>query len=138
MPDNETTSLHLVQETASVSAENVVTGRVRVSTNTDVREEVVRATLKGEVVDIVRVPVDRPVETMPTVRTEGDLTIVPVVEEVLFVEKRLVLKEEIHIRRRLTRDVVDVPVRLRRQRAVVERVAADNEASDDSNPTHEE
>jgi stress response protein YsnF len=138
MPDNETASLQLVQETASVSAESVVTGRVRVSTETDVREEVARATLEGEVVDVVRVPVDRPVETMPAVRTEGDLTIVPVVEEVLFVEKRLVLKEEIHIRRRLTREVVEMPVKLRRQRAVVERLAVDNEASDDSKPTHEE
>jgi stress response protein YsnF len=138
MPDNETTALHLVQETASVSAESVVTGRVRVSTETDVREEIARATLEGEVVDVVRVPVDRPIEAMPTVRTEGDLIIVPVVEEVLFVEKRLVLKEEIHIRRRRTQDVVDLPVKLRRQRAVVERLAVDRKASDDSNPTHEE
>jgi stress response protein YsnF len=138
MPDNETASLQLVQESASISAESVVTGRVRVSTETDVREEIARATLEGELVDVVRVPVDRPVETMPAVRTEGDLTIVPVVEEVLFVEKRLVLKEEIHIRRRLTREVVEMPVKLRRQRAVVERQAADKDASDDSNPTHEE
>jgi stress response protein YsnF len=138
MPDNETASLQLVQESASISAESVVTGRVRVSTETDVREEIARATLEGELVDVVRVPVDRPVETMPAVRTEGDLTIVPVVEEVLFVEKRLVLKEEIHIRRRLTREVVEMPVKLRRQRAVVERLAVDNEASDDSKPTHEE
>jgi stress response protein YsnF len=114
MPDNETASLQLVQESASISAESVVTGRVRVSTETDVREEIARATLEGELVDVVRVPVDRPVETMPAVRTEGDLTIVPVVEEVLFVEKRLVLKEEIHIRRRLTREVVEMPVKLRR------------------------
>jgi stress response protein YsnF len=138
MPDNETASLQLVQETASISAESVVTGRVRVSTETDIREEIARATLEGELVDVVRVPVDRPVETMPAVRTEGDLTIVPVVEEVLFVEKRLVLKEEIHIRRRLTREVVEMPVKLRQQRAVVERLAVDNEASDDSKPTHEE
>ena len=138
MPDNETASLQLVQETASISAESVVTGRVRVSTETDVREEIARATLEGELVDVVRVPVDRPVETMPAIRTEGDVTIVPVVEEVLFVEKRLVLKEEIHIRRRLTREVVEMPVKLRRQRAVVERLAADSDASDDSKPTHEE
>ena len=138
MPDNDTPALQLVQETASISAESVVTGRVRVSTETDVREEIASATLEGELVDVVRVPVDRPVETVPPILTEGDLTIVPVVEEVLFVEKRLVLKEEIHIRRRLTREVVEMPVKLRRQRAVVERQAADSDASNDSNPTHEE
>jgi stress response protein YsnF len=43
----------------------------------------------------------RIVETAPEIRTEGDVTILPVVEEVLVVEKRLVLKEELHIRRRV-------------------------------------
>jgi stress response protein YsnF len=136
MPDKDTPSLQPVQEIASVSADTVVTGRVRVSTETDIREEIARATLEGE--DIVRVLVDRHVETMPAVRTDGDVSIVPVVEEVLFVEQRLVLKEEIHIRRRLTREVLEMPVKLRRQRAIVERLAADSDASDDSNPTHEE
>jgi stress response protein YsnF len=55
------------------------------------------------------------------VRTEGETTIIPVVEEVLVVEKRLVLKEEIHIRRLISKDDVEVPVTVRRQRAVVER-----------------
>ena len=66
-------------------------------------------------------PVGCIVETAPDVRTEGDLTIVPVVEEVLVVEKRLVLKEELHIRRTSQTEVVEVPVTLRKQRAVVER-----------------
>jgi stress response protein YsnF len=43
----------------------------------------------------------RMVETAPEIRTESDVTILPVVEEVLVVEKRLVLKEELHIRRRV-------------------------------------
>jgi hypothetical protein len=37
----------------------------------------------------------RMVETAPEIRTEGDVTILPVVE------KRLILKEELHIRRRV-------------------------------------
>jgi hypothetical protein len=54
------------------------------------------------------------------------VTIVPVLEEVLFVEKRLVLKEELHIRRQATTETVEVPVTLRKQRAIVERVAGEN------------
>ncbi len=64
-------------------------------------------------------------------RQEGDLLIVPVVEEVLVVEKRLVLKEELHIRRRVETESVEVPVELRRQRAEVERVPADESATPD-------
>jgi stress response protein YsnF len=48
-----------------------------------------------------RAAMGRMVETAPEIRTESDVTILPVVEEVLVVEKRLVLKEELHIRRRV-------------------------------------
>ena len=51
--------------------------------------------------------------------------IVPVLEEVLVVQKQLVLKEELHIRRRVETEAVEVPVSLRKQRAIVERVAPD-------------
>lgn len=74
---------------------------------------------------VTRVPVDRIVEIAPEIRTEGDLTIVSVLEEVLVVEKRLVLKEELHIRRRAATETAEVPVTLRKQRAVVERIDPD-------------
>ena len=64
-------------------------------------------------------------ESAPQIRTEGDVTIVPVLEEVLVVEKRLVLKEELHIRRRIITETVEVPVTLHKQRAIVERVDPD-------------
>lgn len=57
----------------------------------------------------------------PQVRIEGDVTIVPVMEEVLVIEKRLMLVEEIHIRRVATREDVSIPVELRKQRATIER-----------------
>jgi stress response protein YsnF len=50
---------------------------------------------------------------------------VPVLEEVLVVTKQLVLKEELHIRRRVDTEVVEVPISLRKQRAIVEREAPD-------------
>jgi uncharacterized protein (TIGR02271 family) len=125
--------LRLVEETASVTTEEVVTGRVRVRTETEMREEVARATLQGEEIEVTRVPIDRPVAAVPEIRTEGDLTIVPVVEEVLFVEKRLVLKEEVHVRRRRTRETIDLPVELRRQRAVIERAQVDDGDTANSN-----
>jgi stress response protein YsnF len=55
------------------------------------------------------------------------VTVIPVIEEVLIVEKRLVLKEELHVRRQQTTENVEVPVTVRRQRAVVERVTPDGE-----------
>ena len=57
--------------------------------------------------------------------TPAKLMIVPVLEEVVVVQKQLVLKEELHIRRRAETETVEVPVSLRKQRVIVERVARD-------------
>ena len=121
----------LVEETATVGKRQVVTGHVRVQTVTDTVEELARTDVQRETVEVTRVPIDRMVETAPEIRTEGDVTILPVVEEVLVVEKRLVLKEELHIRRRVETETVEVPVTLRKQRAVVEREAPENPDPDE-------
>jgi stress response protein YsnF len=44
-----------------------------------------------------------PVDVAPAVREEDGVLIVPIVEEQLVIETRLVLKEEIRITRRLSR-----------------------------------
>jgi stress response protein YsnF len=111
----------VVEESAIIGKRQVVTGRVRVRTVTDTFEELAHATVQREDVEVTHVPIDKVVETAPDIRTEGDVTIVPVLEEVLVVEKRLVLKEELHIRRRVETEAIEVPVTLRKQRAVVER-----------------
>ncbi|WP_343057051.1 DUF2382 domain-containing protein [Chthonobacter rhizosphaerae] len=113
------------EETARVETQEVLTGRVVVETSVDVVDEPVRATLDGDVVDVVRVPRDEVVTVLPEIRVDGDVTIIPVVEEVLVVEKRLVLKEELHVRRRTETRTVEVPVRLRRQTATIRREDAD-------------
>jgi stress response protein YsnF len=51
--------------------------------------------------------------------------IVPVLEEILVVRRQLVLKEELHIQRRVETEAVQVPVTLRKQRAIVEREVPD-------------
>jgi uncharacterized protein (TIGR02271 family) len=120
----------LAEEIATIAKRQVVTGRVRVQTLTDTAEELAKATLKSDTVEVTRVPVDKVVETAPEIRTEGNVTIVPVLEEVLVVEKRLVLKEELHIRRRATTETAEVPVTLRKQRVVVERIDPDKATGD--------
>jgi stress response protein YsnF len=111
----------VVEESAIIGKRQVVAGHVRVRTVTDTVEELAHASVQREDIEVTRVPIDKVVETAPEIRTEGDVTIVPVLEEVLVVEKRLVLKEELHIRRRVETEAIEVPVTLRKQRAVVER-----------------
>ena len=111
----------LVEEQVHVDKREVETGRVRVRTVTDERLARVRDELVHGRVEVDRVPLDVPVDQIPDVRTEGDTIIVPVVEEVLVVEKRLILKEEVRIRRLADVEPIDQEVTLRSQHAVVER-----------------
>lgn len=124
----------IAEETLQIGIHERVAGRVRVRTTTDIVEELARADLRSETVDVTRVPIDRPVDVPPQVRTEGDVVIVPVVEEVLVVEKRLVLREELHIRRSTTVEQLEVPVELRRQRATIERLPGDDVPTDPDTP----
>lgn len=124
MHDNEPAAvIPLVEERISANKRLVETGRVRVRTVVDKREVVVREELIRGSVDVVRVPVDRQVEAVPAVREEGGTIVVPVVEERIVVEKRLILVEEVHIRRSSAVEAVEQPVTLRSQRPVVERAA---------------
>lgn len=123
--------LPLAQEAARVEKRKVLKGRVRVHSATETFEEFAEAELASDETDVTRVPIGRVVTETPKVRVEGEVTIVPVLEEVLVVEKQLVLKEEIHIRRERSSETVRIPVALRRQRAVVEREATENEEYDD-------
>jgi stress response protein YsnF len=118
---------HEPQRTVPVVAEEIVvqkrprTTAVRVHTTTRERDETVEEVLTREAVEVERVVVDRFVDGPEVVRTEGDVTIVPLHEEVLVVEKRLVVREEVHIRTRAEPREVREHVRLRSQEAEVER-----------------
>ena len=81
----------------------------------------------GSSVEVTRVPVNREVSEAPPIRMEGDITVVPVVEERLVIEKRLFLVEELHLTRTATTEQVEVPTTLRRMRAVVERETPDQQ-----------
>jgi uncharacterized protein (TIGR02271 family) len=127
-PDPNTT-IELAEEILSVSKGRVETGRVRVRIRTESEEVQARASLFEHDVDIERVPIGRDVTEIPAIRQEGDVTIYPVLEEVLVVEKRLVLAEEVHVRRVARQTEVSQPVTLRRQRAHIERIAGESEDS---------
>ena len=133
----ESVILPLIKETARIDKRAVETGRVRVSTRTETVDQILRETLRSDHVGVTRVPINRTLaegETPPAVREEDGVTIIPIFEEILVVEKRLVLKEEVHVRRTTAAEDVEVPVTLRKQHAVVERVDPEGHASEQINP----
>lgn len=120
--------LPLVTETLRVDKRVVETGRVRVRTVVDVADNWVRETLARDDVEITRVPIDREVAVAPADRVEGDTTIISIVEEVLVVERKLMLREEVHMRRVHATTPVEHVVAVRTMRAVIERDAPERGA----------
>jgi len=121
-----------MEEELRVDKRDVVTGKIQVRTIVESFDKIARATLEGEQIEVTRVPIGEEMQMVPEQRTEGDVLIIPVVEEMLVVEKRLVLKEELHIRRLRTREDVEVPVTLRKQRAVVEHTRGDTHPTEEA------
>lgn len=111
----------LIGEQISIARRVVESARISVNTITRTREEVVDETLMFEHIEIETFPIGRQIQAVPPTRQEGDTTIVSVVEEIVVVERRLVLKEEIHLRRvRSSRRHLETIV-LREQDAIVTR-----------------
>jgi stress response protein YsnF len=100
-----------------------ITGRVRISKAVHEREEVVDEPLLRRTVHVEHVPINRVVEGDIQVRYDGDTMIIPVLEEVLVAEKRLMLKEELHITQH--QDEIRQPQRivLRSEDITVERIS---------------
>ena len=123
-------TLPLFAEELTVAKENRETGRVRISTHTHEREALIDEDLARERVEIETIPIGRRINTVPAVRQEADTTIIPVVEERLVVERQVVLKEEIRVRRVRTTERHQEKVALRYQEAVITRYRPDAKTHD--------
>jgi uncharacterized protein (TIGR02271 family) len=112
--------LPVVAEEAQIE-KRVLTNVVRVTKQVNEREEVIDEPLLHEEVNIERVPVNKVVESPSAVRYEGETMVVPVYEEVLVVEKRLMLKEELRITKVQNTQSHIESVKLREEEIIVER-----------------
>ena len=117
--------LKLLAEELAIERRQVETGRVRVNVVTREHQELVDIPLAREQVVVERVPIDKRIDAVPAIREEGDTIIVPVVEEILIVERCLMLKEELHVKRVHTTEQHRESVTLRRQEVVVTRTPKD-------------
>ena len=122
------TVLPLLAEEVAVTKRVVETGRVQVARVTHEREELIDELLSRETAEVERVRIGQPVDTMPAVREEGDTIVIPIVEEVLVVERRLFLKEEVRVRRVRSTERHQESVTLRHHEAVVTRIPVETPA----------
>lgn len=115
----------IYQERACVSKRRVVTSRVKVSRVTHQSERLLTETLARQQVKIDRIPIGKLIDAVPKIREEGDAIIIPIVEEIPVVEHRLVLTEEVWVRRVRSKENHRERVTLRCQKAVITRDPAE-------------
>ena len=127
IPENsqqEGLRIPVIEEQLAVGTRVVETGRgVRIHKTVSEQPVTIDERLARDEVEVRHVPVDRIValEEAPATRYEGETLVVPVLEEVLVVERRLRIKEELHITRVRHEEHYRDTVSLKAERIVVER-----------------
>lgn len=123
----------VIEERAIVTREVIEKGRLQLTKRVSEKEEQIQVLLQQEEIDVERVPVNQYVADdvpLPTTRQEGNITIIPVLREV--VVTRVLVVEEI----RLTKHIVEAPethrVQLRQEEVqIVHRPAGPESAAGD-------
>jgi uncharacterized protein (TIGR02271 family) len=117
------TTLPVLEEVATISKQTVPTGHVRLEKTVDIHTQTISEPLRREEAVVERVTVGTVVDPVspPQVRIENGVTIVPVLEEILFIEKRLILKEELHIRHSVSEVVETHDIPLKKEQVIVNR-----------------
>lgn len=123
--DESTRVIPVIEEQLTAERQRVRTGSVRVQKHVEHRTKRVQSTVLHDGVEVKRVAVNRVVTEAPKIRHENGIIIVPVLEEQVVMTRRLVLKEEIHVVRKRTKERVSQDVSLGRERAVIERLDAE-------------
>lgn len=120
----EEMTIPVLREEVIIQTRQVQSGGVRVHKLVNERTETVEQPTMRDQVEVERVAIGRVVDAqaMPHARQEGDTLIIPILEEMLVVEKRIVLKEEVRITKRRTEEVEQVQVVLREEEVQIEQI----------------
>jgi uncharacterized protein (TIGR02271 family) len=120
--------LPVIEEVVHLDKRVIETGKVTIAKKTVEHDETVNMLFRYDDVQVERVEVNRYLsadEEAPEMRQEGDTTVVPVLKEVVVVEKRLLLVEELRITRRQVERPFQTTVTLRKEEVTVTRSEPD-------------
>ncbi len=115
-------TIPVIEEEIVVGKEYVDTGKVKISKKISEHQQTIDIPLMQERVSVERVAINKFVDTPPEIRHEGDLMIIPVLEEQIVVQKRLVLVEELHVTKQLVETHHSEEVTTRKEDVNIERI----------------
>lgn len=101
LDNNDQIVVPVIEEELLVTKQQIERSVVRVTTKVNSREEVVEEPLLHEWVSVERVPVNQFIEgDLPNVREEDGVMVIPIIEEVLVIQKKILLREEVRLIKR--------------------------------------
>lgn len=112
----------VISEELHADAVPVVTGGVRVTKRVHTRDEVLEQELRKSHAEVKRVKTNRVVDGPQPVQRVGNTLVIPVVSEVLRIEKQWVVIEEIHITQTEESEIVQHTVPVSHEEAEIERL----------------
>lgn len=111
----------VIAEQLHVDAVPVLKGGVRVIKKTVGEEQLIEQELRRDHVEVKRVAVNRIVDGPQDVIRSGNTTIIPIVQEIVRVERQWVVTEEIHLVRTEKVDLYQERIVINHEEATVER-----------------
>ena len=122
LPGLQKIVIPVIQEQLLVGKKMVETGKVYISKKVYEEEFIQNEPVTSEEVIVERKEINQYIDVAPpAVRQEGDVTIISVIKEVLVVEKRLMLVEELHVTKHKRTDSAVIKEMLRREEINVTR-----------------
>jgi uncharacterized protein (TIGR02271 family) len=110
----------VIEERLRATKRQVDLGELRIHKYIEELEEVIRQPVTRDDLVVERVPINRQLDAPVESRTEGDWLVIPIMEEVLVVQKRLMLAEEVRIRKRQISEEQEIRETVRRERVELE------------------
>ena len=115
----------VIQEQITIEKEVVETGKVRVSKTVSEETASLNIPLIQEAYDVQRMPVKQVLDAPPGIRYEGETIVVPVMREIIIVEKKYELIEEVRLTKRTTSIPHIQEITLLKENVHVERTSLD-------------
>ena len=117
--------LPVIEEQVTIDKKEIDTGTVRVTRHVFEHTEPVHVVVSHDECKVDRVPAGYFVDKAPEVRWEGDTMIIPILKEVAVVEKKLLLVEELHVKKTIVQESHTENITLRKEGIEVSRIPVD-------------
>jgi stress response protein YsnF len=117
--DGQQLNIPIVEEQVQVDTRVVELGHVTVQKKVDEFLDERAISLRHQQVEVERVPVDRIIDEIIEPYLDGDVYVVPIIEEEIVITRRLRLKEELRVQRTIGQHEESIQTPFRRERVVI-------------------